>query len=417
MNTKQFLVKSGLALICVIGLLSIGLWVVSTPRASTVGTFPFYSPIPPVGEPQIELVKTVDNANPTVDDEITYTLTYRNTSPGTQAFNVRLYDFIPAGVQFVSSNPAVTAIHNGALLFAAPSVGPTTDSVQVNVRVRVQEGYERLYNHALVMADGVAPVHAALLTNVTQPPRWLRLTKTGYSAVLINDELVYTLMCQNTGDTTVNDVTLVDVLPTGLPLVGASPAPDETALPVLSWSLGDLDPGERRTVVITTTAPASTGVITNTALADARQRVVTQTLFATQVISQGAILRVAKTGSAPTVRVDDELVYTLNYENAGNEVATTVRLSDTFPADISVTAASVGATSLTDQQGVWELGTLNPDDLGQVLITTTVEGQGGRTLRNLADITGQPGSFPGHAELETDVQPLLLYLPVVMQNY
>jgi uncharacterized repeat protein (TIGR01451 family) len=120
MNTKQFLIKSGLALICVMGLLSIGLWAVSTPQASTTGTlFPFYSPIPPLGEPQITLVKTVDNDNPTVDDEITYTLTYHNANPGTQAFNVRLYDFIPAGVQFISSNPAVTAIHNGALLFAA----------------------------------------------------------------------------------------------------------------------------------------------------------------------------------------------------------------------------------------------------------------------------------------------------------
>ena len=85
--------------------------------------------------------------------------------------------------------------------------------------------------------------------------------KTGYSFVLINDELVYTLMVQNTGRFRVDNVTLLDVLPTGLPFVDASPPPDDVTLPLLTWSLGSMEPRERRTVVITTTAPAYEGVI------------------------------------------------------------------------------------------------------------------------------------------------------------
>ena len=416
MSTKQLFNRSVIALACVAGLLSLGLWLLSLPQPSAADTFPFDSPIPPVGDPQLELAKTVDNDKPQVGDEIEYTLTYANTKPGTQAFNVRLYEFLPAGVQFLSSNPNPTAYQDKALLFTAPSIGPTTDETQVNVRVRVLEGYDQLYNHSLVVADGVIPAHAALLTRVTQPPAWLRLVKTGHSAVLVNDVLVYTLMCQNTGETTVNQVTLVDVLPTGLPLVNASPMPDKATLPVLVWSLGDLGPGERRTVVITTTAPASTGVITNTALVDARQRVVTQTLFATRVISAGTILRVTKTGSAPMVRVGDELVYVLGYENAGNEPATGVKLTDTFPIDIVVNAANPAPSQLTDQQGMWTLDTLNPGGSGQIVITTTVMGTGDRTLLNRADITAQPGSYPGYAELETDVRSLRLYLAILMKS-
>ena len=417
MNTRRISVQMLVAVVCVAGLLALSLWLLSTPRSSTADTFTFYSPIPPIGDPQIRLTKTIDNDHPQVGDEVVYTLTYANTNPGSQAFNLRLYDFLPAGLQFVSSDPIADAVLGRTVLFTAPSIGPTTQSVQVKVRGRVLQGNGQLYNHALIMADGVVPVHTSLRTDVTQLNTWLELVKTGYAAVLTGDELVYTLVCQNTGDRTAEEVTLIDVLPNGLPLVSASPAPDEVTLPALRWSLGNLAPGEQRTVVVTTTAPAASGVIANTALVDARQGVVTQTVFATQVVDQAPILRVTKQGSAPTVFVGDELVYTLRYENAGNQTATGVTLVDRFPADINVTAVDPPAQSLTNEQGVWVLGALAPGAVGQIVINTTVRGEAGRTLVNVVDITGQSGSFPGHAELSTFVRSRIQYLPIVLRDY
>jgi len=417
MNTRRISVQMLVAVVCVAGLSALSLWLLSTPRSSTADTFTLYSPIPPIGNPQIRLTKTIDNHQPQVGEEVVYTLTYANTNPGSQAFNLRLYDFLPAGLQFVSSDPIADAVLGRTVLFTAPSIGPTTQSVQVRVRGRVLEGNAQLYNHALIMADGVVPVHASLRTDVTQPDTALELVKTGYTAVLTGDELVYTLVCQNVGNRTAEEVTLIDVLPNGLPLVSASPAPDEVTLPALRWSLGNLAPGEHRTVVVTTTAPSSSGVIANTALVDARQWVVTQTVFETQVVDQAPILRVTKTGSAPTVFVGDELVYTLRYENAGNQTATGVTLVDRFPVDINVTAVDPPAQSLTNQQGVWVLGALAPGASGQIVINTTVRGEAGRTLINVADITGQSGSFPGHAELATFVRPRIQYLPILLRNY
>ncbi len=417
MSAKRSISWLILILVGAAGLLFWESWHLSTPRSSTADAFSFDSPIPPTGEPKLRLTKTINNDAPKAGDEIVYTLTYSNTNPGSQASNVRLYDFLPAGLQFLSSDPAADILQDGVILFSAPSVGPETNNVQVTVRGRVKYGYEQLHNRALILADGVTASYAALMTAVTQPPASLRLIKTGYTAVLANDELVYTLISQNTGDATANAGTLIDVLPSGLSLVSATPPPDAVTLPALTWSLGDLAAGERRTVTITTTAPASLGVIYNTALADARQQVVTQTVFATQVISQGAILRVTKQASAPAVDPGDELVYTLQYENAGNEIATGVRLTDTFPADIDVNAVSLPALSLTDQQGVWTFDELIPGAAGQIVISTTVGGKGGRTLLNVVDITGPAGSFPGHAELETDVRAFLQYLPVIMRDY
>ncbi len=414
-RTRLFLVRAIFTLIGMFGLWVMGTWLLSAPALNASNAFPapltFQSPI---GNPQLVLDKTINNDTPQPNSEIIYTLTYSTTNPGSQAFNVWLYDFLPAGVQFVSASPPPASYANGVLLFTAPSVEAHT--VAVTVRARVLEGYEQLYNHALVIADGVTSTHASLLTSVRQSFGQLHLIKMGYSYVLVNDELVYILRCENTGDAMLDDVTIVDVLPTGLPLIDASPAPDVVTLPLLQWSLGQLEPGEIRTVVVTTTAPTFAGVITNTALADTRQSVMTQTVFSTQVITEGAILRVTKKGSAPVVGVGDELVYTLRYQNMGNTTATGVVLTDTFPSDISVDGVYPPATSLTGQQGVWNIASLAPSDTGEIVITTTVGGNPDRTLRNVVAITGYD-SFPGHAELNTQVRCERLYLPLVMRNF
>ncbi len=168
--------------------------------------------------------------------------------------------------------------------------------------------------------------------------------------------------------------------------------------------------------MITTTAPAATGVITNSAVASAWQNVVTQTLFSTQVTNNAAILQVTKTGSASAVNVGDSLVYTLRYNNIGNLAATTVRLTDTLPANITVVGTSPAPIVQTAQQLAWNLNTLNAGAQGQVVITVTVGGAGGRVLHNVADLTGQAGSFPSHAELDTSVRFRALYLPIIMKN-
>ena len=413
---RSFFVKATLALTGIVGVWLLGAWLTSSPSIHASDALPqltFQSPIPPIGDPQLSLVKTADNDTPTANEEVVYTLTYSTTRPGSQAFNVRLYDLLPAGAQFVSSDPSAS-YQDGMLLFTAPSIGTTNATATVHVRVR--EGYGQLHNHALVMADFVPPAHASLLTSVEQPLTQLHLDKTGYAVVLTNSELVYTLRCENVGDEKADDVTAVDVLPAGLSLVGASPPPDEETLPVLSWSLGEVEAGESRTVVISTTTPASTGVITNVALADARQSVVTRTVSATRIISEGAILHLTKQGSAPAVEVGDELVYTLRYENIGNQAATEVELVDTLPSDVTVTGVYPAPATQTSQQITWELEALNPGESGEAVITTTIGGSGDRTLSNVADITG-PGSFSGHAELDTPVRPKLLYLPIVTRNW
>lgn len=430
MTVQRAMIKSFLVLLYLVGLGLVLTWFLSVPRSDAAGGLAPLAFKSPLGDPRLSLSKSVDINAPKVGDIITYRLTFSNTRSGSEAYNVRLYEFLPAGVQLVSSNPPPTSFENGVLLYTTPSltssVGAPENTLSALVRVRILEGYEGLYNHALVTADCVTPTQASLLKSVEQPAVSLSLDKVGYQYVLTDSELVYTLLVNNESDVTVNDVTVLDVLPTGLPLVDTSLAMDMTRLPLLRWTLNNLGPGDSQAIVITTTSPAVTGIITNTAMVDARQRVVTETLFATHVVSEGAILLVEKTGSAPKVSLGDQLVYTLRYWNAGNRLADSVRLTDTLPADVVVTGVYPTPTLQTAQRIVWSLDTLTPTMgsigiPGQVVITVTVKGQGGRTLVNVADITGVPdGSysvFPGQDRLETPVRLAILYLPLVTRQY
>ena len=413
MNVKSYLAQTILLTLIVLA----GLWLgtsmpsITTLRASEALPAPTFQS--PIGSPQLSIVKTLDNSSPEPGDVIEFTLTYSTTNPGSQAFDVQLYDFLPTGVQYLSSDPPASR-QDGRLLFSAPSVGSAP--MIATVQVRVLEGYEQLRNYALLTADWVDPTDISLLTTVRQPPASLNITKIGDFAVLIDRELVYSLRCENPSGITVNDVTVVDVLPTGMRLEDASPLPDSGGtLSALTWSLGDVGAGESRTIVITATAPSSTGMFTNTALADARQRVVTHTVFATEVVTEAAILRLGKYGSATEVAVGDELVYTLQYANIGNRSATGVVLTDTLPSDVTVVGvSSPTSATVTAQQVVWDLGTVVSDTMGTAVITVTVDGNWGGNLRNVANITAAD-AFPGYAELYTSIQPVVLYLPIVMK--
>jgi uncharacterized repeat protein (TIGR01451 family) len=366
----------------------------------------------PVGNPELRVSKTVDDDAPQPGDVIEYTLAYSTTHPGSRAFNVALYDFLPDGVSLVSSSPP--GLHSdGVVALTADAVGAETQAVRV--RAEVLPGYRELRNQALVMADFVAPSYDAISTSVDQYPVELRLDKWGYTAALTDHQLVYKLRIENESGYPVDYVTVVDVLPTDVTFVAASPPADEQE-PFLRWTLDDLPTKESFEAVITGTAPSSTGVVTNAALTSGVPTVLSQETFATQVVDTGAILRVQKYASAPAVDPGDELEYTIRYRNAGNVAAHGVVLTDTLPAGLTLTGASPSPAVSTSQYLVWNLGSLDPGDLAGTIAIRVDVGGGDRWLHNVVDVTGEPGTFSDHDEAWTWVRPVVLYLPIVARD-
>ena len=410
--------KWSILLIVVILIGAIGLltWLMPANRSQAAGKEPGAATfISPIGNPQLGLIKRVNNTAPVPGSVLTYTLSYSNLIPGSTAFAVRLYDFLPTGVQYLSSNPPATPDVNGTLLFTSTSVVAGIQNPDVTVQVRVLQGYPQFTNHALVSADGVTPTTAAISTTVSQPWGQLHLDNAGPTTVSAGAPIVYVLTCSNPGVASATNVNVADVLPAGVSFVGAVPAPTVATPPLLQWSLGTLAPGETKLFTVTTTAPLYTTDITNTALADAQGIPLMTALHATHVSLQVATLNVVKTASASVVNVGDTLVYTLRYSNTGTIAASAVVLTDTLPAGVTPVAAKPLWTTATSQLVAWNIGVLGVGASGQIVVTTTVNTPANRTLINTADIVGVGGSVAGHAEVDTMVRPILLYLPLILK--
>ncbi len=372
--------------------------------------------ISPIGNPVLSIAKTVDDSTPQPGDIVSYTLSYANTALGSQAFNVRVYDFLPAGAQYLSASPAPVSESGGTLLFTAPSVGPDTTPLNITVRVRVLSGHASLLNQALVTADGVTPTTGSLLITTMPATDHLRLTKEGDAAALIDGEFEYKLNCENTGPVTYNNIEVLDVLPAGVTLVSASIPPASTMTPLVKWTVGTLAPGARWAITIVTKAPSIVGPITNTASLYAPTHTSAQALWATQIISEGVILKVDKTGSAEAVYPHDPLIYTLTYQNRGNVPAAHIVLTDTLPTGVIASGAAPAPTRAIGRQWIWEVDALDVGATKTIVITTTVANDAVGVLRNFVEMTA-PEAWGDSDSLYTTVKLRTIYLPLVMRAY
>ncbi|HOT91836.1 MAG TPA: DUF11 domain-containing protein [Anaerolineae bacterium] len=388
------------------------------PQTSAAGSIVF-KPLTfqsPIGNPILALDKTADQAAPQPGDIVNYTLSYSNTTPGAQAFNVQLYDFLPAGVQYLSASPAPAVYSDGILVFTAPSVGPDTAPINVNIQVRLLPGYAALRNQAIVTADGITPTTDSLLITTVPATNHLQLIKDGDVAVLLNDELEYTLYCINSGPVAYHNIEIFDILPTGVTLVSASVPPMLTTPPLLKWVVDNLTPGDSWEATVLVKGPSTIGTITNTALLIAPSHTSAQSLWPTHVISEGTILKVEKTSNVETVYPGDPLIYTLTYENKAATLVNGVVLTDVLPTGVAVSSAHPAPTRINGQQWVWEMATLDRGAAGSIVLTTTVTQNTPGILHNYVVISA-PNAFGDADHLYTQVKQRHIYLPLVLRGY
>ena len=97
-------------------------------NSSTIST-------PVIKEADVQIVKTVDNANPQAGDEITYTLTVKNNGPG-KATGVVATDDLPAGVTFVSADAPCT--ESGGKVTCALGDLESGQEVALKIKVKVK---------------------------------------------------------------------------------------------------------------------------------------------------------------------------------------------------------------------------------------------------------------------------------------
>ncbi len=206
--------------------------------------------------------KQVNTATALVGDTLTYTLRYGNNGPQ-DAINGVVQDVLPLGVTFVSADPAPTSTSGtgGANdpVILTWNIGDlavgATGELSVVATINAGQEDETLLNLAtisndrqetdLTNNDDDAVTYVGSLTNVY-------LLKDGPATTGLGQTITYTLSYGNNGTASAENVSVSDVLPTGVTFVSATPAISSQNGQTLTWGrLGTLASGEMDVITLT----------------------------------------------------------------------------------------------------------------------------------------------------------------------
>jgi uncharacterized repeat protein (TIGR01451 family) len=218
--------------------------------------------------PQADL-SVVKRAAATVVDlfqDVTYTLTVANAGPN-DATGVTIADSVPAGMLFVSADPACTFDAGASSVTCAIDTLARGASRDVTVTLRPQppNAGQTLTNTATVTGDQPDPSTAdnTSSASIFVPPQAdLAIAKTvSPTTVAVGGTLTYSLVVTNAGPSTATSVTVDDPLPAGLTATAATAAQGTCTISGrdVRCALGDVPTNGQVEVTIAATVAADAG--------------------------------------------------------------------------------------------------------------------------------------------------------------
>jgi large repetitive protein len=334
------------------------------------------------------VTKSVDPANATLGDAITYTIVVTNRGPA-PARAVHLRDDLAPQVKFDSvSTTQGTCSGTDQIDCSLGNLGD--DPATITIRTRAV-AVGTVTNRAVVSGDAFDPDAGNNAASVTHriASANVSIVKTATPDLVgVGERTTYTLTVQNHGPSDAEDVRVTDALVPAVALADVTTTQGSCVSgSTVVCELGTLTNGAVATVTITVVAQA-VGVVPNTGVvssstpdpdpADNRS--------STDVRVLDADVSLTKTDRPDPVTVGGTLVYTLTVANAGPSPAAEVRVNDTLPASVVFRTAEPSKGTCTGGRAVeCSLGTLAPGARATVRITVTPE-KGGR-LTNTATAT------------------------------
>ncbi|MCE9524915.1 MAG: DUF11 domain-containing protein [Planctomycetales bacterium] len=376
----------------------------------------------------LSVTKTVDNAAPNKNQNVTFTITVSNAGPDS-ATNVAVTDLLPAGLTFVSSTPSGTTTYNSGtgvwtvgtlasgasatlqVVATATTIGAKTNSAQVTAVDQFDPDSTK--NNNVPAEDDQASVV------VTPNSADLSLTKQVNNATPnANQNVVFTLTLTNAGPQSATNVTVADQLPAGLTFVSSTPSGSTTYNSGTGvWTVGTLASGASATLQITANV-VTPGVKTNTAQVSASDQfdidstpnnsVGTEDDQASAVVTPNATdLSVTKTVNSSSPQFGANVTYTINVTNNGPLAATGVQLSDQLPAGVTfISSTPSGSTTYNSATGIWNVGSLASGASATLTIVATAGTSG--TFTNTAQVSAMnefdTDSTPGNSVATEDDQ-------------
>jgi uncharacterized repeat protein (TIGR01451 family)/gliding motility-associated-like protein len=357
----------------------------------------------------LQIVKAVNKTNPTVGENVTFTITATNNGPS-NATGVQVNDLLKSGYTFVSATPgagtynATTGVWTIGALNSASS-----QTLNIIATVKANATAANYGNDANITGTETDPTPANNSTSITSivpvPSIDLSLTKTASpKPAIAGNALTYTITLTNNGPSTLTSTDIVkitDNLPAGFTANTYTASIGTFTSANGNWTGLTLATGQNATLTIAgTLAATATGSISNSASVAAPTGTVDPNLTNNSqtdntTINRQVDLVLAKTASPKPVVAGGALTYTITLTNNGSSALLStdvVNVVDNLPAGFTATTFTAAAGTYDQTNGNWTGLTLNNGQSTTLTIAGTVAANASGTLNNSATVTAPTGT-------------------------
>ena len=324
----------------------------------------------------ISIIKTVDDAEPNVNEDVTFTINVANAGPN-NASGLEILDLLPSGYNFVSANASTGSYDNATGVWNIGNLaGGGSESLTVTATVLNTGDYD---NTASVNAvDQLDPNSANNASTVSAPPQLVDLVITKVvdnDTPIINEEIVFTVTVSNNGPGRATGVVVEDVLPTGYTLISNNVTPGTSFDRTLGvFTVGTLVSGGNAVLTLRVRT-LETGVHNNTATITAIDQFDTDNTnnSATRPVTiQRADISVTKVVDNATANVGENVTFTVSVSNAGPDAASSLVVNDLLPSGFTLVSSNASTGSYNSTTGVWTIGGLANGATTTLTVTGTV---------------------------------------------
>lgn len=356
---------------------------------------------------ELALAMAVDNAMPNEGEPVAFTITVTNGGPDA-ATGVAVTDLLPAGLTFAGATPSQGSYASGSGVWTVGGLANGASATLVlQATVDLSPGGPQgstLTNTATITAAGQAdhvPADDTASESVYIPSVGLALTMSVDDATPdVGNTIAFTITLTSYGPDQATNVEVTDLLPAGLVFVSATPSQGTYASGSGVWTVGTVNAGQVRTLVLRGSVAAGTGgtTITNTATitgVDQADPIPSTNQASRSVTVTSADLALAMSVSNAAPNEGGTITFTITLGNNGPDDASGVAVTDLLPAGLTFVGASASQGSFASGTGVWTVGTLPEGETETLTLTASVDAAtGGTTIVNTASVTAATQEDP-----------------------
>ena len=300
-----------------------------------------------------------------------YTVSITN-SGDTTATGVTLTDDLPAGLTFVSSDPAASSSEGSTVTWSLGDIAPG-DTVSVSMVLSAAAVGEQINTATAVSVEGITGQDTSLTSIV---PGSIVMAKSAPESVILGDDITYEITATNDGEGALTGVVVRDTLPASLTYVSSNPEGTVGADGTISWLIDSLDAGGGSTFSIVATS-GETGEVVNTTTAESTEGA-SASAQATTLVTKSE-LAISKTADNGTPLLGQPTVFTIQVSNTGNATASGVVVTDALPATFQQVSSTPEGTQGEDGSWQWTIASIEPGATETISLTATASDAGSVT--------------------------------------